>query len=93
MWFLLQVLHFLEKRFIVPRTLGRASRRIILDFIFFQLQHLWAFSPFFPWNEVQSLLGVNEPENPKDEETKGKKWWKVVSMDGNGMMTLQGTTQ
>jgi hypothetical protein len=30
------------------------------------------------------------PENPKYEETKGRSDGKVVSMGGNGMMTLQG---
>jgi hypothetical protein len=64
-----------------------------LDFNFCQLQHLWAFSPFFPWNEVQALLGVNEPKIPKDEEIEGKEVWKVVSMSVNGMMTLQENTQ
>jgi len=38
-----------------------------------ELQHLWAFNPFFPWKKVQALLRVNEPKNPKDEETKGNK--------------------
>jgi hypothetical protein len=30
------------------------------------------------------------PENPKDEETKREEVWKVISMCGNGTMTLQG---
>jgi hypothetical protein len=37
-------------------------------YLFSQQQSLWAFNPFFPWNEGEPLLGSIHPKIPRDKE-------------------------
>jgi hypothetical protein len=79
MWILLlQVFDFLRKAFHYSQDLfGWASGRLIIWFYLFPATFPWAFSPFFPWNEGQSLLGSVHPKIPKDKEMRG---WSVESV-------------
>jgi hypothetical protein len=58
-----------ERHFIVLGIPGRASKFFMIGFYLLPATNLWAFSPFFPRNEVHSLLGSVHPKIPKDKET------------------------
>jgi hypothetical protein len=70
----------IDKRFIA--FLGDPWAKHLEGFIsrllsFTQQQSLWAFCPFFPWNERQPLLGSIHPKIPRDKEMGGlsdEKW-------------------